>query len=197
MDCFQVFRLADRGFFIVQDRNGQFVPKALKTRREKDESTARFSKTILRKCMDNAEALLIEDAAQNEQFQWQRASLISRFVPSWQRHCFLGWRSLWRVTGRYAGSCQEVQPGRFTVNHRGSQPGCGALDNVKLHENLNHRQKMQREIELAVEVQKCFLPNRLPVLRVISFFAYYKAAREVGGDFYGFLPLVDNAWHFQ
>ncbi|MBL8822569.1 MAG: SpoIIE family protein phosphatase [Planctomycetia bacterium] len=190
---FQVFRQADRGFFIVQDSNGQFVPKALKTRREKDESTARFSKTILRKCMDNAEALLIEDAAQNEQFQ------LAASISDFKIRSIMA-APLVSSDGEVFGVLQvDTQDRVRKFNQEDLQlliavanQAAVALDNVKLHENLNLRQKMQREIELAVEVQKCFLPNRLPVLEGYQFFAHYKAAREVGGDFYGFLPLVDN-----
>lgn len=187
---FQVFRQADRGFFIVQDANGHFVPKAIKARRERDESSARFSKTILKKCMDHAEALLIEDAAQNEQFQM--AASISDFKI----------RSIMAAPlvssdGEVFGIIQVDTQDRlrkFTQEDLQlliavANQAAVALDNVKLHENLNLRQKMARELELAVEVQRCFLPNKLPDFADFEFFAHYKAAREVGGDFYGFLHM--------
>ncbi|MFO0815487.1 MAG: SpoIIE family protein phosphatase [Gemmatales bacterium] len=187
---FQVFRQADRGFIIVQDSNGHFVPKAIKTRRERDEASARFSKTILKKCMDNAEALLIEDAAQHEQIQM--AASISDFKI----------RSIMAAPmvspdGEVFGIMQvdtQDRMRKFTQEDLQllvavANQAAVALDNVKLHENLNLRQKMAREIELAVEVQKCFLPNKLPDVPQFQFYAHYEAAREVGGDFYGFLNM--------
>ncbi|HQR05593.1 MAG TPA: SpoIIE family protein phosphatase [Gemmatales bacterium] len=190
---FQVFRQADRGFFIVQDAGGQFVPKAIKTRREKDESSARFSKTILKKCMDNAEALLIEDAAQNEQFQL--AASISDFkIRSIMAAPLIS--SDGEVFGIIQVDTQDRNR-KFTQDDLQllmavANQAAVALDNVKLHENLNLRQKMAREIELAVEVQKCFLPNCVPQEAGYDFFAHYKAAREVGGDFYGFLKMSEG-----
>lgn len=190
---FQVFRQADRGFFIVQDENGRFVPKAIKTRREKDESSARFSRTILKKCMDHGEALLIEDASQNEQFQM--AASISDFKV----------RSIMAAPlvssdGEVFGILQVDAQDRIRKFSQDdlqllvavANQAAVALDNVKLHDNLIRRQKMEREIELAVEVQKCFLPNRLPEVEGYEFFAHYAAAREVGGDFYGFLKMSEN-----
>jgi serine phosphatase RsbU (regulator of sigma subunit) len=54
------------------------------------------------------------------------------------------------------------------------------------------RQRTQREIEVAKEVQRSFLPNMLPSLQGYDFFAHYQAARDVGGDFYGFLNLSSD-----
>ncbi|MFT3882206.1 MAG: SpoIIE family protein phosphatase [Gemmatales bacterium] len=190
---FQVFRQADRGFFIVQDASGHFVPKAIKTRREKDESSARFSKTILKKCMDNAEALLIEDAAQNEQFQM--AASISDFkIRSIMAAPLVS--SDGEVFGIMQVDTQDRNR-KFTQDDLQllmavANQAAVALDNVKLHENLNLQQKTAREIELAVEVQKCFLPNSVPQEAGYEFYAHYMAAREVGGDFYGFLKMPEG-----
>jgi len=190
---FQVFRQADRGFFIVQDANGQFVPKAIKTRRERDESSARFSRTILKKCMENAEALLIEDAAQNEHIQM--AASISDFkIRSIMAAPLIS--SDGEVFGILQVDTQDRNR-KFTQDDLQllmavANQAAVALDNVKLHENLNLRQKMAREIELAAEVLKCFLPNSMPQENGYDFFAHYKAAREVGGDFYGFLKMTEG-----
>jgi len=190
---FQVFRQADRGFFIVQDANGHFVPKAIKTRREKDESSARFSKTILRKCMDNAQALLIEDAAQDEHIQM--AASISDFkIRSIMAAPLIS--SDGEVFGIIQVDTQDRNR-KFTQDDLQllmavANQAAVAFENVKLHENLYVKQKMAREIELAVEVQKCFLPNSMPREGGYEFFAHYKAAREVGGDFYGFLKMTEG-----
>ena len=187
---FQVFRQADRGFFIVQDANGQFVPKAIKTRRERDEASARFSKTILKKCMDNAQALLIEDAAQSEQF------VLAASISDFKIRSIMA-APLVSSDGEVFGIMQvdtQDRNRKFTQDDLQllvavANQAAVALDNLKLHENLNRQQKVERELGLAVEVQKCFLPNTLPELTYYEFFAHYEAAREVGGDFYGFLRM--------
>jgi phosphoserine phosphatase RsbU/P len=187
---FTVFKQADRGFFIVQDANGQFVPRAIKTRRERDESSARFSKTILKKCMENAEAVLIEDTSENNQL------VLAASISDFKVRSVMA-APLVSSDGEVFGIVQvDTQDRKNKFSNEDLQlliavanQAAVALDNVKLHENLNVRQKMAREIELAKEVQKCFLPNKLPEVNLFDFYAHYQAAREVGGDFYGFLNM--------
>src|SRR5262245_41029438 len=60
---FQVFKQADRCFVIEKgERADELIPRTVKTRRPGTETTARFSKTIVRKCLDSCQSLLFEDA---------------------------------------------------------------------------------------------------------------------------------------
>jgi sigma-B regulation protein RsbU (phosphoserine phosphatase) len=45
---------------------------------------------------------------------------------------------------------------------------------------------------MARQVQLNFLPSRLPELPGYEFYAYYEPAREVGGDYYDFIPLAEQ-----
>src|SRR4249920_2442315 len=53
----------------------------------------------------------------------------------------------------------------------------------------NARERLQRDLELARDVQRGFLPQRLPDAPGYEFFAHYESAHEVGGDYYDFIPL--------
>src|SRR5262249_27844647 len=64
-----------------------------------------------------------------------------------------------------------------------------ALENAKLHQESVVRERLKREMELAREVQRSFLPLRPPDVAGYEFFAHYAAAQEVGGDYYDFIPL--------
>ena len=64
-----------------------------------------------------------------------------------------------------------------------------ALQNAAMHENLLARERIDRDLRLAEQVQKRFLPQSTPSLNGYEFFAYYHAAYEVGGDYYDFVPL--------
>jgi serine phosphatase RsbU (regulator of sigma subunit) len=48
---------------------------------------------------------------------------------------------------------------------------------------------LKRDLQLAQNVQRSFLPRTPPQLPGYEFFGFYEAAREVGGDYYGFIPL--------
>ena len=54
------------------------------------------------------------------------------------------------------------------------------------------RQRFQQELEVARLIQQNFLPKELPDLPGWQVAAYYRPAREVGGDFYDVIPLPDD-----
>src|SRR5206468_12601998 len=61
--------------------------------------------------------------------------------------------------------------------------------NARLHEDVIHRERFQRDIELGEQVQRSFLPQRLPEVPGYQFYAQYKSALIIGGDYYDFIPL--------
>ena len=58
-----------------------------------------------------------------------------------------------------------------------------------MHESLLERERIDRDLKLAEQVQKRFLPQSVPVIPGFEFFAHYDPAYEVGGDYYDFVPL--------
>ena len=54
------------------------------------------------------------------------------------------------------------------------------------------RERIEQELRVATLIQQNFLPKQLPDLPGWEVTAYYRPAREVGGDFYDFLELPDN-----
>jgi serine phosphatase RsbU (regulator of sigma subunit)/anti-sigma regulatory factor (Ser/Thr protein kinase) len=54
------------------------------------------------------------------------------------------------------------------------------------------RQRFEQELEVARLIQQNFLPRELPDLPGWEIAAYYRPAREVGGDFYDVIPLPDG-----
>jgi sigma-B regulation protein RsbU (phosphoserine phosphatase) len=67
-----------------------------------------------------------------------------------------------------------------------------ALQNATLHESLLARERLDRDLKIAEQVQRRFLPQSLPKIAGYEFFAYYHATYEVGGDYYDFVPLPEG-----
>ncbi|MFV9502925.1 MAG: GAF domain-containing SpoIIE family protein phosphatase [Oscillochloridaceae bacterium umkhey_bin13] len=63
------------------------------------------------------------------------------------------------------------------------------LERERLNQEALAREKLEQELDLAREIQASFLPNCCPVLPGYQIEAYYRAARQVGGDFYDFIDL--------
>lgn len=68
-----------------------------------------------------------------------------------------------------------------------------AYDELKdAHEKIVEKERLERELQLAAEIQLSILPKELPNVDGYSFGAYMKPARMVGGDFYDLFFLDPN-----
>jgi sigma-B regulation protein RsbU (phosphoserine phosphatase) len=69
-----------------------------------------------------------------------------------------------------------------------------AIENKKLQEKSIQQAALQRELELAAEMQNMLLPKVLPLNDQIQVEALYQAHGEVGGDYYDFFYINDHEW---
>ncbi|MEP7288130.1 MAG: GAF domain-containing protein [Chloroflexota bacterium] len=69
-----------------------------------------------------------------------------------------------------------------------------AVETAHLQEQVTERQRLERELEVARGIQHSFLPQQVPTLPGWDLAAFYRTARQVGGDFYDFIPLKNNKW---
>ncbi len=67
-----------------------------------------------------------------------------------------------------------------------------ALKGVLEHEHEVERRGVQREYEIACEVQNRLLPSQAPQYPHLDFGFFYKPAREVGGDYFDFIPFDEE-----
>jgi sigma-B regulation protein RsbU (phosphoserine phosphatase) len=58
------------------------------------------------------------------------------------------------------------------------------------------RERLNRELEIAREVQEHFFPQRLPPVPGLDYCGQCRPAREVGGDYYDFFDLPDGKFGF-
>jgi serine phosphatase RsbU (regulator of sigma subunit)/pSer/pThr/pTyr-binding forkhead associated (FHA) protein len=64
-----------------------------------------------------------------------------------------------------------------------------AVQNASMHESLLARERLERDLKLAEQVQKRFLPQGVPEVPDYEFFAHYHPTFDVGGDYYDFVTL--------
>jgi PAS domain S-box-containing protein len=63
---------------------------------------------------------------------------------------------------------------------------------AKQQQEAQERQRIEQELRVARLIQQTLLPKSVPELGDYQIAAYYRPAREVGGDFYDFLELEDG-----
>ncbi|MFQ3534597.1 MAG: GAF domain-containing protein [Aggregatilineales bacterium] len=69
-----------------------------------------------------------------------------------------------------------------------------ALQTARLQAEAHERQRLERELDVAQRIQHSFLPQQLPHLEGWQIATFYRAARQIGGDFYDFIPLKNGKW---
>jgi serine phosphatase RsbU (regulator of sigma subunit) len=67
-----------------------------------------------------------------------------------------------------------------------------AIQNERLKIEMVDRERIEREMQLARQIQKTFLPQSVPVFEGWNFDLRWRTAREVGGDFYDFFTTRDG-----
>jgi serine phosphatase RsbU (regulator of sigma subunit) len=63
---------------------------------------------------------------------------------------------------------------------------------AKQQQEAQERERIEQELRVARLIQQTLLPKSAPEIEDYQFVAYYKPAREVGGDFYDFFELGDG-----
>lgn len=188
---FEIFPQADRGLVLLRDGN-RLVPAAVKDRRGKKERLA-YSKTIISKAVMERRAILSRDVAHDED------------IPSAASITQLNIRSVMCVPlltqdGKVLGVIQldiQDKTRKFDTDDMEILTSVASQASVSVEHAQLHREKMkharmERELAFARDVQHSFLPRAMPELEGYSFWAYYQAARQVGGDFYDFLRLPNG-----
>ena len=69
-----------------------------------------------------------------------------------------------------------------------------ALENARLHREALEKQRLEREMELAAEIQQRLLPTVLPEVAGFELLGWSRPAQEVGGDYYDLIALRDGSW---
>ncbi len=69
-----------------------------------------------------------------------------------------------------------------------------AIENARLYAIAVDRGRLERELQMAREVQANLIPRETPVLPGWEFAAAWRPAREVSGDFYDFLRSTSTGW---
>jgi len=65
-----------------------------------------------------------------------------------------------------------------------------------LQGNMADRERLLRELEIARGTQRSFLPHQAPMIPGYDISAINIPAKEVGGDFYDFIPITNKQWGF-
>jgi serine phosphatase RsbU (regulator of sigma subunit) len=186
----QLFPQADRCFIVLQDEtSGDLLQQIARTRKPDEEHVARYSRSVVRQCKQTGKAFLTEDVTKDPLSPSQsslemriRSVMCTPFLNSKQQ--FAGAIQLDTVDIVKKFATQDLRLFIGVVNQAGI-----ALQNARLYQEMQKREQIERDLELAAQVQQSILPDRVPQFPGYQFFAHYASALEVGGDYFDFIPL--------
>jgi len=194
LECvFKIFPAADRGFIVLRAEDGTPIPRWIKIREGNDSQEARLSSAIVERVLDSQQAVLSADAAGDFRF---KASESLGALPI---------RSVMCAPLIDAGGCSMGVLQIDTVDERSqfrendlhvfaavATQAAIAFDHARLHEKSLRQREIERDLELADQIQRGFLPAAPPQIAGYRFFDFYRPASYVGGDYYNYAMLPDG-----
>ena len=142
-----------------------------------------MGETYIGEVARSGESLLIEDALNDERIIQTAKGLMDiktlMAVPLMFRNEVIG----------VAAFCNKEEGGSFTSEEFSlaqtlSEQAAITINNFTLYNELLVKQREEREIEIAGQIQADLLPKDIPEIPGIDVSAYNKPAKGVGGDYY-------------
>jgi serine phosphatase RsbU (regulator of sigma subunit) len=189
---FDIFPQAGGGFVaFTGDSRDDVTPCATQFRHQEANARVRTSRALIRHVLSKREAVLWEDQGQG--------SVESSTLNDLQIRSLMC-APLLDGDGNPFGVVQidtdqplsAFTPEDLEVMVGAVSQAAVAVRFAKLHAEALRRKAMERDLELARRVQLSLLPECYPHCEGFEFFAFYRAAFDVGGDYYDFIELPND-----
>ena len=181
---------AERGFVMLRGADDQlaFVAARGMDQRTLDQPEFQISRGVVERVAREGKPQLTSDA-QSDGWLSARSSVV-----------IFGLRSILCVPLQFKGATigviyvdNRLQAGIFTPADLElltsiAASAAIAIENARLYRLAVDKGRMERELQVAREVQASLLPRHTPQIEGWEFAAFWQPAREVAGDFYDFIP---------
>ena len=193
----RLFPQADRGMAILCEVD-RLVVRAQRTRRQGEASDFPYSRTIVRRALDEGVGLLSEDVGGDRKLVLS-ATLVSLNLRSFLCVPLFGWED--RRLGVLQLDCLRQgqvfhQEDLEMLTAIALQAGV-VLQNAAYHVERIREERLHQELLMARDIQQMFLPSEFSLAGPgAELFAKCLPAREVSGDLFDFFRLGDGRFAF-
>lgn len=188
-----LFAQADRGMVLLCEGT-RLVVRAQRARQGGSSIDFPYSRTIVRRALDDGVGLLSEDVPGDQKLVLSE-TLVSLKLRSFLCVPLLGWEN--RRLGVIQLDC--LRPGLMFKQEdlelltAVALQAAVVLQNAWYHTERLREERLRQEVLLARDIQQQFLPADFDVVGpTAELFARCQPAREVSGDLYDFFPLPDR-----
>lgn len=182
---------AERGFLMLRDAAGALTFRVARGMDQQaiDSPEFQVSRSVIERVAAHGEPTLTSDAQADSWLGGRQSVRI------------LGLRAILCVPLRLKGATigviyvdNRLQVGIFSPKDLELLTGIAssaaiAIENARLYAIAVDRGRLERELQMAREVQANLIPRQIPSQPGWEFAASWHPAREVSGDFYDFVPL--------
>jgi len=191
MDEVIVATRAERGFVMLREADGRLVFRVARGMDQEtiDDPQFQVSRGVVEQVAHQGQPILTSDAQSDDRFSMRRSVKV------------LGLRSILcvplKIKDKVSGVVyvdNRLKVGIFTQADLElltaiASSAAIAIENARLYQVALEKGRMERELQMAREVQASLLPRETPHITGWEFAARWQPAREVAGDFYDFIPL--------
>ncbi len=195
MDAVMEVTKAQRGFLMLADEETNtfrvLVARGIDGKTLEEEG---YSKTIVGQVVQTRQPLLTNNAQFDTRFEAGQ-SIIMRGLrailcaPMMVQDRLIG--VIYVDTSMRSGTFNDAD--RDLLSLVAGQAG-RALENARLYRVAVEKGRLERELQMASEIQRSLLPQQMPAVAGYEIVPYWQAAREVAGDFYDAFALPDNTF---
>ena len=192
---FQIFPQAARGYILLAEPDGRLKPRAVKLDRgDGNESLTLgpISQSVAQRVMTEGKAILSTDAKPGDADR--DASVLEDPVSSMISAPLMGpsQKPLGLIHIDTSDPIRQFSAEDLDVLASAAAVAGHAVEHARLHETAMKLDRREREMAMAHHVQLHFLPQQPPDLPGYRFFSFYRAAEDVGGDYFGYIPMADG-----
>ncbi|MGE5346114.1 MAG: SpoIIE family protein phosphatase [Acidithiobacillales bacterium] len=182
----------DRGLLMLADEKGDLRPEQVKFAEGIDPSDIRLSKTLVQTVVDRKNGVLVIDTATDGQLAAAESIRIQGVTSCMAAPLF--------VDDQVIGLIYlEVRLGRKSFMEEDlrlltslANTAAVKIQNLRLRESAIARERFEREMSLAWDIQRRLLPEHDPELPHTSILGRTVPSRRVSGDYYDFFERPDG-----
>ena len=191
MDLISEHLSMDRGVLMLKEGNPiQLIPKVIRIN-NKHLQNQKFlvSKSIMNMAFEQSLAVLTSDASLDPRFKGRESIINSGIhsaicVPLYNNKEVIGIIYADRIS-----LLQEFREDDLRLLTLLSNLAAIKIENAMLIEQSIEKEKMEREMQLAAQIQKDFLPKTAPSCDHFDIAGRNIPCHQVGGDYYDFIPI--------
>jgi phosphoserine phosphatase RsbU/P len=188
----------DRAILMLKEGNpSQLIPRVVRVKRAGlRNQKILVSQSIVNTVTDQHAAVIISDVQSDPRFMAQESIIqlnihSAMCVPLWNNRDIIGIIYADRISIPDKFNDEDLKLLTLLANLAAIK-----IENAKLIEEAIEKEKMERELQLAANIQKDFLPKENPKIVKYDVAGTNIPCYQVGGDYYDFIPIDKDRMGF-